>query len=127
MQLSTLTDAFLFRINKIGLPEKLIKILTDKSVLKIGVAIDDDIKTLNKISKFKAQGFVDLSKFSEIFDIEANGLKKLVAIVLESRISKSQQLSNWESEKLTLPQEIYASTDAWTSLLIYNKLNSIQI
>jgi ribonuclease D len=39
--------------------------------------------------------------------------------VLGFRISKSQQLSNWEAEELTEAQQIYAATDAWTALKIY--------
>jgi len=39
--------------------------------------------------------------------------------VLGFRISKSQQLSNWEADHLTEAQQIYAATDAWTSLIIY--------
>jgi len=38
------------------------------------------------------------------------------------RISKSQQLSNWEADQLTEAQMLYAATDAWVSLKIYENM-----
>ena len=38
------------------------------------------------------------------------------------KISKSQQLTNWENSHLTPEQARYASTDAWATLLIYEDL-----
>lgn len=122
LQLSGINDSYLFRINKLGLPSELAGILSRKSITKVGVAVRDDIRILNNILKFNPGGFIDLSVFSKKYEIEANGLKKLAAIVLGHRISKSQQLSNWETETLSTAQEIYASTDSWVCLMIYNKL-----
>jgi len=63
----------------------------------------------------------------EAFRIEEKGLKKLSGIVLGRRISKSQQVSNWDAEKLTEAQIRYAATDAWICLMIYKHLRkSIQ-
>ena len=50
------------------------------------------------------------------------GVKKLAAIFLERRISKNQQISNWENDQLTEPQIKYAATDAWICLTIYNEM-----
>jgi ribonuclease D len=47
------------------------------------------------------------------------GLQKIFAIVFAQRISKAQQLTNWENSHLTADQARYASTDAWATLLIY--------
>jgi ribonuclease D len=47
------------------------------------------------------------------------GLQKIFAIIFGKRISKAQQLTNWESSHLTPEQARYASTDAWATLLIY--------
>ena len=47
----------------------------------------------------------------------------MAGIVLGVRISKSQQLSNWENDTLTEAQQRYAATDAWMCYEIYNKLN----
>jgi ribonuclease D len=114
----------LFRINKIGLPGDLLKILTDPDVIKAGVAIHDDIKILKNISRFEPEGFVDLQGFVKDYGIQSSGLKKLTAIVLGYRISKSQQVTDWEAGSLTDAQQVYAATDAWVCREIYTKLIS---
>ncbi|MBQ5627975.1 MAG: 3'-5' exonuclease domain-containing protein 2, partial [Bacteroidaceae bacterium] len=55
--------------------------------------------------------------------IEEKSLQKIFAIIFAQRISKSQQLSNWENDVLTDKQKLYAATDAWACLKIYNELN----
>jgi ribonuclease D len=125
IQLSTDSVAYLFRIKKIGLPDELVEILSDPDVIKAGVAVHDDIKTLKRIRKFEPDGFIDLQHFVKDFGIQSSGLKKLTAIVLGFRISKSQQVTDWEAEKLTEAQQVYAATDAWVCREIFTKLNSI--
>ncbi|MBR4215218.1 MAG: galactokinase [Bacteroidales bacterium] len=122
LQLSTKEKAFLFRTCCIGLPQKVADFLSNKKIKKIGVAIRDDVKGLQKICNFTPGGFVELQDFVKEFGIEAAGLKKLNGIVLGYRISKAQQLTNWESDTLTLKQKVYGATDAWSGLLIYNEL-----
>ena len=119
LQLSTADQAFLFRTNLIGLSPGLIKILSSPSILKIGVAIRDDIKILQKIVPFKPGGFVELQEMVKLFGIENFSLKKLAAIVHGVRISKSQRLTNWEATILTEQQQVYAATDAWIAYEIY--------
>lgn len=122
LQLSSLSYAFLIRLNTIGLPNPIAKILADKNITKIGVAINDDIKGLRKLNKFESDGFVDLQNIVGNYNIENKGLKKLAGIILEKRISKSQQLSNWEAKELSEAQKIYAATDAWVCIKIFNEL-----
>jgi ribonuclease D len=122
LQLSTSEQAFLFRINKIGLPIGLIKILASPKILKIGVAIRDDIKILQRIVPFKPSGFIELQDLVKNYGIENFSLKKLTAIVLGFRISKSARLTNWDIHELTEQQLVYGATDAWVSCEIYKQL-----
>lgn len=122
IQLSTSDLACLFRINHIGFPDELISLLADASVIKAGVAVHDDIRFLKSVKKFSPGGFVDLQSFVKDYGIESSGLKKLAAIVLGFRISKRQQVTDWESGQLTEAQQIYAATDAWVCYQIYKKL-----
>lgn len=126
LQLSTDQKAFLFRINKIGLPKELKSLLADINILKIGVAIRDDIKTLQRISHFKPAGFVELQEEVKGHGIHDFSLKKIAGIVLGVRISKSQRLSNWESDELTGAQQSYAATDAWIPFQIFHSLEAAQ-
>jgi ribonuclease D len=122
IQLADDRIACLFRINMIGLPDELLSILADPDIIKTGVAIHDDIKMLSGIRKFVPAGFIDLQVFVKNYGIESSGLKKLAAIILGFRISKRQQVTDWEANQLSEPQLIYAATDAWVCHEIYKKL-----
>jgi ribonuclease D len=122
IQLSTEDLACLFRINRIGIPDELTDLLSDPTVIKTGVAVHDDIRFLKSVRKFTPDGFVDLQTLVKDFGIQSSGLKKLTAIVLGFRISKRQQVTDWEAENLTEAQQIYAATDAWVCHQIYKKL-----
>jgi ribonuclease D len=124
IQLSTGSLAILFRINKIGFPDELIDLLSDPNVIKAGVAVHDDIKFLKGVKKFNPDGFIDLQGFVKDFGIQSSGLKKLAAIILGFRISKRQQVTDWEAEELSEAQQIYAATDAWVCHQIYRKLTN---
>jgi ribonuclease D len=124
LQLSTKKQAFLFRTNLIGLPFEIADILANPQIVKPGVAIRDDIKALQVIRKFKPGGFVELQDFAKDRGILDFSLKKMVAIVLGFRISKTQQLSNWEADSLSEAQLIYAATDAWAALEIYENFSN---
>lgn len=124
IQLATSDLACLFRINKIGIPDELAGLLANPDIIKAGVAVHDDIRFLSGVKKFTPSGFVDLQKFVKKYGIESSGLKKLAAIVLGFRISKSQQVTDWEAENLTEAQQVYAATDAWVCFEIYKKLIS---
>jgi len=122
LQLATDNIACLFRINRIGIPDELAEILGNPDIIKAGVALHDDIRNLKNIKKFEPAGFVDLQGFVKDYGIVSSGLKKLTAIILGFRISKSQQVTDWESRELSEPQQIYAATDAWVCYKIYRKL-----
>lgn len=122
LQLSGAEKAFLFRINKIGMKKELCSILSDRRIIKVGAAVDDDIKGLQKHTNFKAKGFIDLQKIVMDYGIKDKSVKKMSAIILGVRISKTQQLSNWEAETLSESQQRYAATDAWICREMYIKL-----
>ncbi len=124
LQLATDTRAFLFRLNQFGLGDGVKMILQNPNIKKVGVALRDDIKGLQRISQFKPAGFFELQEHVKDFGIQNFGLKKMTGIILGFRISKSQRLTNWEAEELTYAQQNYAATDAWVSYLIYQSLNN---
>lgn len=126
LQVSTPEICFLFRLNFIGLSPELIGLLEDKKVLKIGLALRDDLNNLRKLSDFKAGVFCDLQNIVKDFGIQDQSLQKLYANVLGKKISKGQQLSNWEADVLTDAQKAYAATDAWACIQIYEELQRIR-
>ncbi len=124
LQLATPSQAFLFRVNLIGLPKPLVEIFENPEIKKIGLALKDDIQILKRLNNFEAESFIDLQHYVKAFGIKSTSLKKIMAIIFEQRISKSQQVTNWDRPELTEAQQIYAATDAWACLQIYRKLNN---
>ncbi|MEG1606617.1 MAG: 3'-5' exonuclease [Mucinivorans sp.] len=122
LQISTPRVAILFRLLLCPLSAGVVRVLSDKRVLKIGAAINDDIKGLQKQVPFEPGGFVDLQKIVARWGIQDKSVKKMGAIVLEIKISKAQRLSNWEAARLTPAQQEYAAMDAWVCQKIYQVL-----
>ena len=122
LQLSGNGKAFLFRLKKLGLPRPLAAILASSAILKVGAATVDDVRGLQKIAPFKARGFVDLQSMVWEYGIRDKSVKKMTAIILGVKISKAQQLSNWEAEHLSDSQQRYAATDAWVCREMYLRL-----
>ncbi len=113
---------YLIRLNKLGFPREIGVWFEDKRITKVGLSLGDDMRELRKKHHMSPQGLLDLQDIVGDYGIEALSLKKLCAIVLGGRLSKRQQLSNWESPQLNEKQQIYAATDAWACLEIYNRL-----
>jgi ribonuclease D len=124
LQIATLNQAFLFRINLIGLPDSVIGLFENPDIKKIGLALKDDIQILKQIKQYKPAGFIDLQHYVKAFGIKSTSLKKIMAIIFGQRISKSQQVTNWDRPELTEAQQIYAATDAWACYQIYKELNN---
>ena len=125
LQLSTDTDAFLFRINKIGIPEPLKAFLEDASISKVGLSTCDDFHQLNRREPdLHPEGFTELQQMVTEYKIVDMSLQKIYAILFQEKISKSQQLSNWEAPELTNAQQQYAAIDAWACIRIHNYLNT---
>ncbi|MDR0725311.1 MAG: 3'-5' exonuclease domain-containing protein 2 [Prevotellaceae bacterium] len=122
LQLSSDSSAYLFRLHAIGIPDCLAGLLERESIKKIGAAVHDDIKGLQRIRKIKPGGFIDLQHIVPKYGIEDKSVQKIAAIVLNAKISKSQRLTNWENEQLTGLQQRYAATDAWVCREIYVQL-----
>jgi ribonuclease D len=124
LQLSGPDRAYLFRIKKLSNFRRLFKILASEDIIKVGAAVGDDIHGLQRYAAFKPAGFVDLQKIVWEYGIRDKSVKKMAAIILGIRISKTQQLSNWEADTLSESQKKYAATDAWVCREMYLKLLS---
>lgn len=122
IQLATDDRCYLFRINKIGFSPALVRLLSDRNIQKIGLSLRDDFTGMSRQMKFSPQGFIDLQKMVSEYDIADISLQKIYAILFQKKISKNQQLSNWEAESLSDAQKKYAAIDAWACLKIYEKL-----
>lgn len=125
LQVSTKDVCFLFRLNLIGMPSCIVRLLEDTTILKVGLSLHDDFMMLHQRRDFKIGRFIDLQNMVGEFGIEDLSLQKLYANLFHERITKRQQLSNWEAPILTEQQKIYAATDAWTCIQIYERLQEL--
>jgi len=122
VQIASHERCYLFRLTHIGMPQELADFFADPKVCKVGLAFKDDINGLRRRRNFAPANCIDIQKMVVQYGILDLGLQKLFAICFGRKISKSQQLTNWENTHLTPEQARYASTDAWATLLIYEDL-----
>ena len=123
VQIAIPEKVFLFRVNILGIRPSLRRFFSNEEILKVGIGLDDDLASLQEMARFKPAAFLDLNKAAANLEVENVGLRNLTAIFLGFRISKRQQVSNWERVKLTENQINYAAMDAWACLQIYNRLS----
>ncbi len=124
-QFATRTDAWLFRLKSIGIHSGLLDLFQDPHTVKIGLALHDDIKHLQRLKPFQPRGFLDLAKIAQKAKFQKTGLRNMTGILLGSRLSKRVQLSNWSKPVLSSNQMTYAATDAWVSLLLFQEFQKI--
>ena len=113
---------FLFRLNHLGLPNYLIGLLEDTKITKVALSWHDDLRALNLRKQFNAGTFIDLQDIAEDMGIQDQSLQKLYANIFGEKISKGQRLSNWEADSLTEAQKLYAATDAWACIRLYEEM-----
>ena len=62
VQISIPDTTFLIRTNKVGLPDALCEFFANDTIKKLGVALMDDIKDLQKLRQFTGRGFLELNQ-----------------------------------------------------------------
>lgn len=121
LQVSNRDTCFLFRLNRIGLCPAVKRLLETTSVVKVGLSWHDDILSLKKRGDFRPRGFFELQDHMKELGILDMSLAKLYANLFHQRISKREQLSNWEADVLSDKQKMYAATDAWACIQLYEE------
>lgn len=127
LQLAIPNKVFLIRLNHTGVTPELAGLFSNPKIIKAGVGIRDDLKALQKLMNFDPASCFDLSTLAKEAGLQVESVKKLTALLLGFRISKSAQTSNWESITFTQKQIEYAATDAWVCLELYEKLKRKRI
>ena len=123
LQVSAQNVCFLFRLNVLGLTDSIKRLLSDEGeTIKVGLSWHDDICGLLKRGFFHPGTFIDIQHIAKDMGIQDQSLQKLYANLLGQRVSKSQQLSNWEAPSLTDAQKNYAATDAWACIQLYEEM-----
>lgn len=124
LQLATETDAYLIRLHGIKQFESIKNVFENEKTLKVGVAIRDDLKLLQKLFKFVPENFIELQTVAKEKGLKNMGLRGMTEEILQSSLSKKAKISNWEVKTLSADQIMYAATDAWVGLKLFQKLVS---
>ncbi|PIS10166.1 MAG: histidine kinase [Bdellovibrio sp. CG10_big_fil_rev_8_21_14_0_10_47_8] len=125
LQMSTDQDAFLLRLHSITQFDSVVEVFENPEVLKVGLAIRDDLKQLQKVFKFSPKNFVELQDIAKAQGLKNFGLKGMAEEVLNARLSKGPKLTNWEARSLSDQQLMYAATDAWIGLHLFRRLRGL--
>ena len=126
LQVSSYDVCFLFRLNQLGLSPSVKRLLEDTRVPKIGLSLRDDLLSLHKLGDFNAGYFIDLQDHMREIGVEDLSLQKLYANFFAQKISKREQLTNWEADILQDKQKLYAATDAWSCIMLYEELQRLE-
>lgn len=122
LQVATRDQCFLFRLNHLGMPQSLIKLLSNRMVPMVGLSWHDDIISLHRRAEFTPGWFIDIQDIIGNLGIEDKSLQKLYANIFGEKISKRQRLTNWEADVLTDKQKEYAAIDAWACINLYDEI-----
>ena len=126
LQVSSHDVCFLFRLCRLGLSPSVKRLLEDTTVPKVGLSLTDDMHQLHRLGDFETGRFIDLQNRVREVGVEDMSLQKLYANFFGQKISKRQQLTNWEADILTEPQKLYAATDAWACVMLYEELMRLE-
>lgn len=124
------SKCYLFHISSMSVfPQGLKMLLENKSIKKAGVGIEGDQWKLLRDFDVKLESFVELTDVAneKLKCAETWSLNGLVKHVLGKQLLKDKSIrcSNWSNFPLTEDQKLYAATDAYAGLIIYQKLGNL--
>jgi len=123
IQIATYEEVYLFKIKNKVITQDLINIINNKNITKLSIGISNDIKKLKELSrKVEPRNFIDLSSIAKGKGLIQTSAKALAAKYLNKHLIKSSQITNWSKKTLSDKQILYAATDAWLMLDLYQCL-----
>lgn len=125
LQVSTWDTCFLFRLNRMGIPPCVVQLFESPKVAKVGLSLKDDFAQLRRSASLTPQACIDLQDEVKRIGIQDLSLQKIYANLFGRKISKRQQLTNWEADVLTSAQQLYAATDAWACLRMHEEIGRL--
>jgi ribonuclease D len=118
-QVATARAVYLFQLQHDDFGAPLARILSAGNVVKAGVGLKDDLRSLKKLITFEEKSVVDLGTVAKRHGLGQTGVRNLAALFLGFRIPKGTKTSNWAAPRLSAQQIAYAATDAWICRELY--------
>ena len=126
-QFATARAVYLFQLRDRAIAQAVSQVLGNEHIVKAGVSVADDLKSLKKVIEFGEKSVVDLGVAAKRHGMKQTGVRNLAGLLLGFRIPKGTKTSNWSRSTLTEQQIAYAATDAWACREIYLRFREMGI
>ena len=127
VQFATASAVYLFPAQQQDLFGAMREILSSERVIKVGVSVTDDLRSLRKLFEFDESSVVDLGKVAKRHGLKQTGVRNLAGMFLGTRIPKGAKTTNWAARRLTPQQITYAATDAWACRELYLRFKELKM
>jgi ribonuclease D len=122
VQAATAHTVYLFQLRQLEVFQILAELLADARIVKVGVALANDLRQLKHLFPFVEHNVLDLAVVARRCGLTQTGLRNLAGIFLGFRIPKGARTSNWAAPQLSAAQITYAATDAWACRELFLQL-----
>ena len=125
VQAATARAVYLFQLRQPDVFQVVAELLAAPRIVKVGVALANDLRPLKLLFPFTEQNVLDLGVVARRCSLTQTGLRNLAGIFLGFRIPKGARTSNWAAPRLSAMQITYAATDAWACRELYLHFQSL--
>ena len=125
VQVATARAVYLFKLRRLDVFPVLAELLAEPRIVKVGVALVEDLRPLKLLFPFMEKNVLDLGVVARRCGLEQTGLRNLAGIFLGFRIPKGTKTSNWAAPHLSAAQITYAATDAWACRELFLRFQSL--
>lgn len=128
IQLATPSEAFLFPTRFPAAIKAAAYLLANEAVLKVGFGLSGERKALRDKLQISLNNSEDLSVTLKHLAKQKNpiGARASVAMILQQRLGKGAQKSNWGAYPLSKVQIQYAANDAHSAICVASVLQHIK-
>jgi ribonuclease D len=127
VQFATARAVYLLQAQQQDLFGAIAEILSSEQIVKVGVSVTDDVRSLKKMFEFDERSVVDLGKVAARHGMKQTGVRNLAGMFLGARIPKGAKTTNWAARRLTPQQIAYAATDAWACRELYLRFRALDM
>ena len=125
VQAATAGTVYLFQLRRLDVFPILAELLAAPRIVKAGVALAHDLRSLKLVFPFPEQNVLDLGVVARRCGFDQTGLRNLAGIFLGFRVPKGNRTSNWAAAQLSAQQITYAATDAWVCRELFLRFRSL--
>lgn len=125
VQAATASTVYLFQLRRLDVLPILAELLAAPRIVKAGVALAHDLRSLKLVFPFVEKSVLDLGVVARRCGLHQTGLRNLAGIFLGFRIPKGARTSNWAAAQLSAQQITYAATDAWVCRELFLRFQNL--